>query len=211
MLVLALLFVFALCFVSSRFCCPRRLRCNTQGRIEKLERPAKRGGGDPDEDGEKFTMYGTITKTDATTLEVTELPVGTWTQSYKEFLESMLPTTETPFIKDFKEYHTDTTVRFVISLSEDAMAEAEKVGLEKKFKLTDSISTSNMQLFTPDGRIKRYTSPLDVLNDFFELRKEFYCKRKVLLLFSCLFVCLFLCLLCLSRCKRFTDNALVCA
>lgn len=56
------------------------------------------------EDG-KFTSYsvsGIISKTSDTVLEITELPVGKWTQDYKEFLEPMLqgggPGGE-PFIK----------------------------------------------------------------------------------------------------------------
>ncbi len=45
---------------------------------------------------------------------------------------------------DYKEYHTDTTVRFVVNLSTAKMEEAEKVGFHKKFKMEGSINTSNM-------------------------------------------------------------------
>ena len=46
--------------------------------------------------------------------------------------------------RDYKEYHTDTTVKFVVSMSEKNMAEAEAIGFHKKFKLEASINTSNM-------------------------------------------------------------------
>jgi len=53
----------------------------------------------------RFTSYsvsGIISKTSDTVLEITELPVGKWTQDYKAFLEPMLqgggPGGE-PFIK----------------------------------------------------------------------------------------------------------------
>lgn len=36
---------------------------------------------------------------------------------------------------------------------------ARQEGLLKKFKLTTSISTSNMHLFDPTGVIKRYDNP----------------------------------------------------
>jgi len=36
-----------------------------------------------------YTLGGLMTQTSETTLEVTELPVGKWTQQYKEFLEAM--------------------------------------------------------------------------------------------------------------------------
>jgi DNA topoisomerase-2 len=66
-------------------------------------------------------------------MQVTELPVGKWTQQYKEFLETLLDTEggkKEPFIKGYKEYHTDTTVNFEISLSEKSMKEAEVCAFE---------------------------------------------------------------------------------
>ena len=49
-----------------------------------------------------------------------------------------------PLSSDYKEYHTDTTVRFVVTLSAAHMSDAEAVGLHKKFKLESAISTNNM-------------------------------------------------------------------
>ena len=45
---------------------------------------------------------------------------------------------------DYKEYHTDTTVKFVVTLTAEKMEEARSVGIHKKFKLESSINTSNM-------------------------------------------------------------------
>lgn len=46
-------------------------------------------------DSTKFSVVGNIEVIDARTLEITELPVGTWTQPYKEsVLEPMLHGTE---------------------------------------------------------------------------------------------------------------------
>jgi DNA topoisomerase-2 len=58
------------------------------------------------------------------------------------------------------------------------MKAAEKEGLEKKFKLTGSIATSNLVCFDLEGRIRKYESVQQVLCDFFDLRKEYYHKRK---------------------------------
>lgn len=148
---------------------------------------------------DKYRVSGTWRKVDAETLEITELPIGTWTQTYKEMLEGMLngttggsttttaedgstQTTTTknipPFIKDFREYHTDTTVKFVITLSPANMAAAEAEGIEKKFKLTTTIGLNNLVCFDSLGRIRKYTSPLEILLDFFPLRLAFYQRRK---------------------------------
>ncbi|MGH0120612.1 UNVERIFIED_CONTAM: hypothetical protein FKN15_014543 [Acipenser sinensis] len=65
----------------------------------------------------QYMVSGEIYVVDKNTIEITELPVRTWTQTYKEtVLEPMFTGTEkTPaLISDYKEYHTDTTVKFVL-------------------------------------------------------------------------------------------------
>lgn len=88
------------------------------------------------------------------TLEITELPVGSWTQPYKDFLEGLVDQ-EKGGIKEFREYHTDTTVHFQIKMTAAQYATAEAEGIEKKFKLSTSISTTNMVCFDQEGRIKK--------------------------------------------------------
>jgi DNA topoisomerase-2 len=83
-------------------------------------------------------------------------------------------------IKDFKENHTDTTVLFTINVPADKLADAarEKGGLEKKFKMDASIATSNMHMFDLHGMIRKYESPLDIMRAFYNVRVDFYGKRK---------------------------------
>jgi len=64
-------------------------------------------------------------------------------------------------------------------MTPEQMANAEKETIEKKFKLTTSVSLTNMVCFDKEGRIKRYESPEQILQEFFEIRKEYYQKRKV--------------------------------
>ena len=45
---------------------------------------------------------------------------------------------------DYKEYHTDMTVRFVVKMTPEKLAAAEDAGLHKVFKLQTSISTGSM-------------------------------------------------------------------
>ncbi|RKP07961.1 DNA topoisomerase, partial [Thamnocephalis sphaerospora] len=129
---------------------------------------------------DRYKVSGTIKKVNDTTIEITELPIRSWTQSYKEQLESWLTGTDkTPaFIKDYKEYHTDTTVHFVITLTEENMRKAEEEGLEKRFKISTTISTNNMVCFDSENRIKRYSSPIEILREFYDLRLNFYQRRK---------------------------------
>lgn len=52
-------------------------------------------------------------------------------------------------------------------------------GIEKTMKLATKLSTSNMHLFDAESRIQKYETPEQILQTFFEMRREFYHKRKV--------------------------------
>uniref|UniRef100_A0A8C7PH93 DNA topoisomerase 2 n=1 Tax=Oncorhynchus mykiss TaxID=8022 RepID=A0A8C7PH93_ONCMY len=129
----------------------------------------------------QYMVSGEISVLDKNTIEITELPVRTWTQAYKEsVLEPMLQGTEkTPaLINDYKEYHTDQTVKFVVRMSEEKLAQAEAAGLHKVFKLQSSLTCNSMVLFDHMGCLKRYDSVQDILKEFFELRLHYYKLRK---------------------------------
>ncbi|XP_051811756.1 DNA topoisomerase 2-beta isoform X2 [Acanthochromis polyacanthus] len=135
----------------------------------------------------QYLVSGEVSVIDKNTIEITELPVRTWTQAYKEsVLEPMLQGTDkTPaLISDYKEYHTDTTVKFVVRMSEEKLAQAEAVGLHKVFKLQSSLTCNSMVLFDHMGCMKRYDSVHDILREFFELRLHYYKLRKDWLLGS---------------------------
>ncbi|OMJ19226.1 DNA topoisomerase 2 [Smittium culicis] len=128
----------------------------------------------------RYKVTGIIEEIDDNTLRITELPVKTWTQSYKESLELWRTGTDKvqPIIKDFKEYHTDTKVDFYLTLTDKQMNDARKEGFEARFKLIGSISTSNMVCFDREGRIKKYDSPEAIITEFYPLRLRYYQLRK---------------------------------
>ncbi|XP_042643154.1 DNA topoisomerase 2-alpha [Tyto alba] len=129
----------------------------------------------------QYVISGEVSILDSTTIEITELPVRTWTQTYKEqVLEPMLNGTEKtpPLITDYKEYHTDTTVKFIVKMTEEKLVEAKAVGLHKVFKLQTNLTCNSMVLFDHVGFLKKYDSPQDILKEFFELRLRYYSLRK---------------------------------
>jgi DNA topoisomerase-2 len=135
------------------------------------------------ENSSRFRLTGTLKKVDSTTIEITELPIKSWTQNYKETLESwVVGTDKSPaWIKDYKEYHTDSKVHFVIHLDEANMKKAEKEGLEAKFKVSTTVTTSNIVAHDLHGRIKKYNTINEIIKDFYDIRLGFYYKRKVCL------------------------------
>lgn len=52
-------------------------------------------------------------------------------------------------ISDYKEYNTDTTVRFVVTLPADRLVKLETEGLHQAFKLQTTISITSMVSNTP--------------------------------------------------------------
>jgi DNA topoisomerase-2 len=134
----------------------------------------------------RYIVKGKIERTNATTLKITELPIGRWTQDYKAFLEGMMTGTDKSpgEISDFKENHTETSVSFTVYASKEAIDafDEEKEGLHGKFKLSTTISTKNMTAFDKSGKIKTYKTSLEILLEFYRQRKVFYIARKDMLL-----------------------------
>ncbi|CEG41489.1 dna topoisomerase 2 [Plasmopara halstedii] len=132
-------------------------------------------------DSSNYIVQGIYEVIDESTLVISELPVKTWTQTYKQFLEGLL---EANTIKDFKENHTDVKVLFTITMEPKALSDIMKApgGIVKKFKLESSLSTSNMHLFDPSGHIKKYENPKEIMQEFYTIRLEYYQHRKTAML-----------------------------
>ncbi|KAJ5231890.1 DNA topoisomerase II eukaryotic-type [Penicillium citrinum] len=129
--------------------------------------------------GDRFKFSGIIKETGDKEVEITELPIRTWTQDFKDKLEDIIKAEKVPsFIKDYKDYNTHDKVHFVIQLDEKNMKAALSEGLEEKFKLTKSIATSNLVAFDPEGRITKYATVDDILKEFFTVRLKYYERRK---------------------------------
>jgi len=144
----------------------------------------------------QFTVAGNYECLGESTVVITELPVGKWVNDYKATLESWTiggvsmaaagdeAKAVTPFIKDFKENHTDTTVKFTITVDPAQFPEIYHSlgGLQKKFKLDGSVATSNMHMFDGNAVIRKFESELDVLSAFYDVRIEHYVSRRAHLL-----------------------------
>ena len=128
---------------------------------------------------DRYKFSGVIRETGDKEIEITELPIRTWTQDFKDKLEDVIKAEKTPsFIKDYKDYNTHTKVHFVIQMEEKHMQAALNEGLEEKFKLSKTVATTNLVAFDPEGRITKYATVDDILKEFFTVRLKFYERRK---------------------------------
>lgn len=147
-------------------------------------------------DDGKYLYKGVYSIEGNDTVRVTELPVGVWTQDYKDMLEEMLappPKADDKkkaksveqYLKDYKDNSTDVSVDFTLIFHkgklEQLVSTQNKDGvndLERMFKLTSTESTNNMHLFNEKQQIKKYESPQAIIDDFMGVRMEHYTKRK---------------------------------
>jgi len=114
-------------------------------------------------------------------LEITELPLRKWTQDYKEFLHSMLPNAEgrsKVSVQDIREYHTEKSVHFSIKMTEEELKAVKEQGVEHSFKLWGPVAETNMVLFDHEGKIKKYKSALEIMEEFATVRLKYYVLRK---------------------------------
>lgn len=127
-----------------------------------------------------------------TTIEITELPIGTWTNKYKEFLEKSLydsssdeKTKKKQFIVSYTNNSTEEDVSFTLKFRQDKLKDLIDCGdLEKKLNLIDTknTNTSNMHFYNSDRVIRKYKTPEDIMKEFYLVRIAFYNKRKIHLL-----------------------------
>ena len=54
--------------------------------------------------------------------------------------------------------------------------------IEKMFKLTSNINTTNMVLINHQGKVTKYNSPEEIMDEFFDVRMEYYKRRKYIYL-----------------------------
>ena len=113
-----------------------------------------------------FKILGAEEESDE--LEITELPISKWTRDYKNFLEELAAKDE---IDEIREYHQENRVHFIIKVTKLQEIKASAIdAIEKKFKLSSSLSANNYVLFNHEGKICRYNSEEEILKEFFVLR-----------------------------------------
>jgi len=118
-----------------------------------------------------YDVHGVFRETGPGTLEITELPVGTWTNDYKDFLESEKAQA---FVKSFENHSTEKDVLFRVKLQPGLPAPPDL----KTLNLSKVIHLGNMHLFDPHGRIHKYASPEEILREFCAVRLAKYSDRK---------------------------------
>ena len=142
----------------------------------------------------KYIIKGCYETIGPDKIRISELPIGTWTQDYKEFLEGILDAKSSKsksskandeYVKDFVDMSTDITVDFEVSFYPGILSKLVSEehdyginGLEKYLKLYTSQCTTNMHLFNEKEQLKKYDTVYQIIDTYYVIRYEYYAKRK---------------------------------
>jgi len=134
----------------------------------------------------RFTMFGTIAQESEDKWRITEIPLIAIGKYKTDVLEALMTVPETekegsgPIVSDYKEYHDNVHVNFLVVLTEHGVATlsaAAPTDILKMFKLTENISTAQMNMWDENSAIRRYESPYEIIQEFHRLRLPLYEKR----------------------------------
>jgi DNA topoisomerase-2 len=146
----------------------------------------------------KYLLKGCYTILDDKKIRITELPIGTWTDDYKNFLENLIEppagskdkdkdssASSAPIVKDYNDMSTDTHVDITVTMAANIIktysekaTEFECNMLEKVLGLYTTQSTTNMNLFDAKEKLIKYSSAEEIVDSYSVTRLEFYGKRK---------------------------------
>jgi DNA topoisomerase-2 len=155
----------------------------------------------------KYLFKGCYTILDEKKIRITELPIGTWTDNYKKFLENLIEphaavagdkgkdkdkdkdkdgaSSSAPIVKEYNDMSTDTHVDITVTMAANIIktysekaTEFECNMLEKVLGLYTTQSTTNMNLFNSKEKLVKYSSAEEIADSYSVTRLEFYAKRK---------------------------------
>ena len=143
---------------------------------------------------------------DPSTVIITEIPIKKWTDDYKIFLQELMgiesivsedknkdkkkgnnkeeedkkKKKKEIIVEDIRQNHTYNRVCFEVKLIDEFVDKFKKNSelFIKTFNLESSISITNMVLFDPEGKLKKYNTVEDIIATFYDLRMKYYQIRK---------------------------------
>ena len=140
---------------------------------------------------DRYLFKGVYRVIDKDTIQIIELPIGIWTEKYKMFLEKLIDHTDKngkkikSIVKDYKDMSTDTVVDITVMLNrntlEPLLNTPDEYGcnkLEKLLNLTTTHKTTNMHMFDETQRLRKFSTPEDIIQHYIPIRLDFYQKRK---------------------------------
>ena len=126
------------------------------------------------QDDYKYLITGKYEKKDESTVQIIELPIGTWTLPYIELLNILVDKKE---IKNYTSNSTETDIDIVVFFSPGVLSSMDDNSIIKLLKLSTTVSTSNMHLFDTENELKKYDNVYEIIEEYFICRIIGYKNR----------------------------------
>ena len=143
----------------------------------------------------KYLIKGKYDIIAADRVRVTELPIGTWTDDYKSYIEDLIDgdsakkstkkKKSSSVIRDYTDMSTDVAVDLTIKFAPDVISallvEETEYGcnaLEKLLKLYTTRTSTNMHMFDEKEKLRKFKSVTDIIDHYMDVRLGIYVERK---------------------------------
>ncbi len=123
------------------------------------------------EEDKKITSYGVMDEIDDSHYEILEIPVGKKQFSIDKYKKKLLEMMEEGILKNVEEQVTSANItKFIVTSN-------KKMTMDS-LNLIDTIHTSNMVLYDSNGKLKRYNSVEEIMEEYSVARLRLYGVRK---------------------------------
>jgi DNA topoisomerase-2 len=140
----------------------------------------------------KWLIKGCYEVVNNNEVRVTELPVGSWTDDYKKYIEDLIDggdakkkTKREIYVKDYTDMSTDVSVDITIVFAAGKIAELRDKSLdngcnalEKLLKLYTTRTTTNMHMFDENEKLRKYETVSEIADHYIGVRLNKYVERK---------------------------------
>jgi DNA topoisomerase II len=123
--------------------------------------------------GGQTTFTGVFERVNTTTLKITELPVGSFTQRYREVLNDL---EDKALIKSYVDNSSEEKTEFVVTAPRETLRATDDE-LLKMFKLIVR-DTENLTVWTENGKLRKFSSTNELLEWFVSYRVTRYEDRR---------------------------------
>jgi DNA topoisomerase-2 len=121
----------------------------------------------------KYKISGCIERVSATQIKITELPVGMYLDDIKKQLNKLI---ESDFIKDYEDNSTEENFDIDVYYQRGILNNLLDETLLDRLKLTTTV-TENLTCWLPTGKLRKFSSVVDIIDYFIEWRLSKYSER----------------------------------
>lgn len=133
--------------------------------------------GTIEKNAQQTVFTGVYTIENTTTMKITELPIGSFTQKYREVLNDL---EDKNIVKSYVDNSSEEKTEFVVTCPRDTLRKSHEE-LLKTFKLV-SRDTENFTVWNESGKLRKFESANELVEWFVAFRLTKYEQRRLKLI-----------------------------